>query len=109
MESAQNEVVITPGQDDSQHAAGLQQEVADTLSAITGQKIEPESVTPAIDQTPVTQNNLHEEPKTQADLQEIIDAEKGRPRTESSHNFLKILYGRLKKQNPGNDIKVKEG
>ena len=101
--AAQDVPLGTPGQDDSQHAHTLHQGVATALADIRGQKIGPEEVAPPKDQPAPSF-----EPQTEADLEEIIEAEKGKPRTDPSKNFLKVLLGRLRKQHPQGLIKIKE-
>lgn len=103
-------VKVQPGIDTKSQAQDLQQNVAAIVSNITGTPLESAQVAPPSTQSPVDQSvkDLAEEPKTEVDLQEFIDAERGRPRTDPSRNFLKVFLGRLRKKNPGSVIKQEE-
>lgn len=99
MSTADDQVVLKPGSDAPSHIQNLQENVAIHLSDATGKKFTPSQVAPVLDQHP-----LDDKIDTETSLEEIIAGEKGRPRTEPSKNFLKMLFQRLKKQNPQKEV-----
>ena len=103
MATVQDLVAVQPGSDAKIHTQNLQQNVAGQLTAATGKPVTADQVTPP-DQT---LQDLTEGPKPQTDWEDFMAGEKGRPRTDSSKNFLRVLLGRLKRQYPGDDIKQK--
>lgn len=102
-------VTAMPGQDSVAHSQPVRQNIAVSLGQIQNQQVDPAHLVPPSQQLITPPNDLSGGIKTEADLEEIINAEKGRPRTDPSRNFLKVLFGRLTKKHPNSLIKPKEG
>lgn len=99
-------VKLQPGADSTQHDQNLQQGVAVTLSDALGVQVTSAQVAPPASQSPKISEVLPENPKTEFDPQEFIDSEVNQKHVKSdpSRGFLGVLWGRIRKQNPGKDI-----
>ena len=91
---------VHPGVDTNAHANQLHKTAADAIFELTGVHPGAESTQPAGNQTPIQDQvkDLMSKPKTEYDLHEIINAERGRARTEPSKNFLKLLFQKVYKK-----------
>lgn len=86
MLTAEETVPVAPGIDDPTHVEGLQKSVEEGLKEATGENISSVSVVP-VASAPVTINHLDSDP---------------------SSTFLGTLLGRVRKQNPGGQIKAED-
>lgn len=107
MTTAQNGGIIQPGSDNNIHSQNLQQNIAQSVAAISGQPVDQAQVIPPTQQPAVT-DPLGENVKPEADWEDIWAGMKGRPRTEPSGNFLKTFLGRMRKKNPGKEVTAKK-
>lgn len=97
-----------PGLNHPQQTQELQTQTAQALSRIQGTTVTPQQVQPPATQPAVAGSDLASEPHPEADWDDIMAGFTGKPRTDSSRNFLKVLINRFRKQNPGQDIVKKE-
>lgn len=98
--------IIQPGKDHPVNHLAMQKQVARDLSQLYGVDIKHHQLQPAA-QLPVetASPSLLQDPHPESDWDDIMAGLGGKPRTESSKNFLKMLFVRLQKQHPDSDIK----
>lgn len=97
---------MQPGKDARQHTQVLQQNIAQSLTSLTGGSVTQNQVMPAMDQ-PVTSEDLKHivtEAEPKIDIEDIMAGEEGKPRTEPSKRFLSTLIERLKRKHPNKEI-----
>lgn len=98
-------VKVMPGIDSLHHTNSLQSGVVKSLNQMN-QPVSMQEVAPSATQGPLSQDVTGlEKPSTENDFFDTILGLKGKPRTERSFNFLKLLIGRIKKKNPGSELK----
>ncbi len=91
---------VSAGADTNSHTAKLHKTAEDAIFELTGVHHESQNFQPVTNQTPVDVRikDLMSKPKTEYDVHEIINAERGRARTEPSKNFLKLLFQKVYKK-----------
>ncbi len=104
MDTAQKGQIIQPGPDHPVNSQNLQKDIASSLSAALGEEIIGTQVAPPLETDPI-KSALATQPHPETDWDDFYNgAIKGRPRSDPSKNFLKVLLGRLKKKNPEKEV-----
>lgn len=97
--------IVQPGQDSAVQTKKLHQNLSTSLNQL-GENSTPTQLNPPQNQPPLTGEAAQEteKPFFELDLEDIMEGEKGHPRTEPSKSFLAKFFEKLKKKNPKGEI-----